>query len=75
MISGRFKVFSTCQSFLEEKRLYHRNDKGHIVKERDDVISAVRYGYMMLRNAVSMGTTKTVQKPYIPRPIKPLGRR
>lgn len=75
MLSGRFKVFSTCQAFLEEKRLYHRNDKGQIVKERDDIISAVRYAYMMLRNAASMGATKTKQKPYIPQPIRPIGRR
>lgn len=75
MISGRFKVFSTCQNFLEEKRLYHRNDKGQLVKERDDVISAVRYAYMMLRNAIAMGATKQAIKPHIPLPIKPIGRR
>lgn len=48
MLTGRFKVFSTCPLFLEEFRLYHRKD-GLIVKKRDDVISACRYGMMMLR--------------------------
>jgi phage terminase large subunit-like protein len=50
MLTGRWKVFSTCTSWLEERRLYHRKD-GKIVKERDDVISASRYALMMLRFA------------------------
>lgn len=51
MQTGRWKVFSTCQSWLSERRLYHRKD-GKIVKVMDDVISASRYAYMMLRHAV-----------------------
>lgn len=50
MQTGRWKVFSTCQLWLEEFRLYHRKD-GQIVKERDDVISASRYALMMKRFA------------------------
>lgn len=50
MLTGRWKVFSTCAEWLEERRLYHRKD-GKIVKERDDVISASRYALMMLRFA------------------------
>lgn len=50
MQTGRFKVFSTCVEWLEERRLYHRKD-GKVVKERDDVISASRYALMMLRFA------------------------
>ncbi len=50
MQSGRFKVFSTVGEFFEEFRLYHRKD-GKLVKERDDLISAVRYAVMMLRFA------------------------
>lgn len=50
MLTGRFKVFRTCGSFLEERRIYHRKD-GKIVKERDDVISAARYAVMMKRFA------------------------
>jgi hypothetical protein len=51
MKTGRWKVFSTCGGWLGEFRLYHRKD-GLIVKERDDRISASRYGLMMLRHAV-----------------------
>jgi phage terminase large subunit-like protein len=50
MQSGRFKVFRTCGSWLEERRIYHRKD-GKVVKERDDVISASRYAVMMKRFA------------------------
>jgi Terminase RNaseH-like domain len=48
MLTGRWKVFATCPLWLEEFRLYHRKD-GQIVKKRDDVLSASRYGLMMRR--------------------------
>lgn len=48
MLTGRWKVFSTCPLWLEEFRLYHRHE-GQIVKKRDDVLSASRYGLMMRR--------------------------
>lgn len=50
METGRFKVFNTMADFFAEFRLYHRKD-GRIVKENDDLISAVRYGLMDLRHA------------------------
>jgi phage terminase large subunit-like protein len=50
MRTGRWKVFSTCGTWLEERRMYHRKD-GKVVKERDDTISASRYALMMLRFA------------------------
>lgn len=51
MEEGRFKVFSTCKSWFEEKRMYHRKD-GHIVKLRDDLMSASRYAVQSLRFAI-----------------------
>lgn len=50
MQTGRWKVFSSCIEWLEERRLYHRKD-GKVVKERDDVLCASRYAMMMLRFA------------------------
>lgn len=50
MQTGRFKVFSHLADFFEEFRLYHRKD-GKLVKEGDDIISAIRYALMMLRFA------------------------
>jgi hypothetical protein len=52
MQTGRWKVFSTCASWIEEFRMYHRK-AGLIVKERDDVISASRYAMMMIRFAIT----------------------
>jgi phage terminase large subunit-like protein len=63
MLTGRWKVFSTCTEWLEERRMYHRKD-GKIIKERDDVISASRYALMMLRYA------ETKPKPFV-QPAKP----
>lgn len=50
MQTGRFKVFSNLNDWFEEFRLYHRKD-GVVVKLRDDLMSATRYGVMMLRKS------------------------
>ncbi len=50
MREGRLKVFRPCQNWFGEFRMYHRKD-GLIVKERDDLLSATRYGIMMIRHA------------------------
>jgi phage terminase large subunit-like protein len=52
MMTSRFKVFSTCREFLEEKRSYHRKD-GMIVPKRDDILKATFYAVMMKRYAVA----------------------
>jgi len=41
--SGRLKVFSNCQKWLEEFRVYRRDDKGKIVKNNDHLMDATRY--------------------------------
>lgn len=41
--SGMLKVFNTLPNFFEEYRLYRRDDKGHVVKERDHLCDALRY--------------------------------
>lgn len=50
MMAGRFKVFAGLSDWFDEFRLYHRKN-GKIVKLRDDLISATRYAYVMLRYA------------------------
>jgi phage terminase large subunit-like protein len=44
------RVFAPLVEWFEEFRLYHRKD-GIIVPEGDDILSATRYGLMMLRKA------------------------
>lgn len=50
MQTGRFKVFKHLNDWFSEFLLYHRKD-GKVVKEFDDLMSATRYGVMMLRHA------------------------
>lgn len=47
MDQGSFKVFPNCTKFLQEMKLYHRKD-GKIIDRNDDMISAVRYGAIMM---------------------------
>jgi Terminase RNaseH-like domain len=54
MEGGRFKVFRDLEDWFQEFRLYHRKD-GKVVKEGDDLMSATRYGFVMLRYARTIG--------------------
>ncbi len=65
MQSHRLKVFSHLTDWFTEFREYHRKD-GQIVKERDDIMSATRYGLMMLRHAkVKPSTSQAVVSGYV----------
>lgn len=48
--TGRLRVAKHLHDWWEEFRLYHRKD-GKVVKINDDLMSATRYGLMMLRKA------------------------
>lgn len=52
MQTGRLKVARHLSAWFEEFRNYHR-EKGQIVREMDDLLSATRYLAMMLRFAVT----------------------
>ena len=56
MDDGKFKVFSHLSGFFAEKMNYHRDENGNIVKVQDDILSAVRYAWMMRRFAVQKGS-------------------
>jgi phage terminase large subunit-like protein len=55
MSKGKFKVFRGLREWFDEFTQYHRDDRGNIVKIRDDLMSATRYAYMMRRFAVPFG--------------------
>ncbi len=59
MRTGRLKVFKNLEDWFAEFRVYHRKD-GIVVKERDDLLSATRYGIMMLREAEVLSQRETV---------------
>lgn len=50
MRTGRFKVANHLNEFFEEYRNYHYKDN-QVVKMKDDILSAVRVGIMMKREA------------------------
>lgn len=52
LATGRLKVFSTCQKFLEEYRRYSYDDQGRIRKQDDHLMDAVRYGVRGLKYAI-----------------------
>lgn len=41
--TGRLKVFKSLNNWIQEFRLYRRNEKGQIVKEKDHLMDATRY--------------------------------
>jgi len=41
--SGRLKIFKSCTGVLRELSLYHRDDKGQIVKTNDHRLDSLRY--------------------------------
>ena len=50
MSSGRLKVCKSLQQWFAEFRLYRRDEKGKVVKERDHLMDATRYLEMELLN-------------------------
>lgn len=71
---GKFKVFRGLRDFFDEFNQYHRDDKGKIVKIRDDILDAIRYAYMMRRCAVNYGTIGTnIMHKHRPKPLKAMG--
>jgi phage terminase large subunit-like protein len=44
--AGQLKIFDTCKHLLAEYRVYHRDEKGRIVKKNDHALDALRYCIM-----------------------------
>lgn len=69
MRTGKFKVFTTLTEWFEEKNMYHRevkNAQSVVVKERDDIMSATRYAFMMRRFALTKPKVAVNQKVLLP---------
>jgi Terminase RNaseH-like domain len=60
MSTGRLKIFRSLQNWLQEFRLYRRDDKGHVVKQNDHLMDATRY----LESRISSMETQTAQIPH-----------
>lgn len=73
---GKLKIFRGLTDLMDEFRQYHRDERGKIVKKRDDLLDAVRYAYMMRRYAKRYGDIgKPQNKPKMPPPLRQMGRR
>lgn len=55
MSSGRLKVFESMGDWLDEYRIYRRDDKGHIVKQNDHLMDATRY---LIKTGLDMARIK-----------------
>lgn len=55
MLTGRLKIFSTCERMLSERRSYARDDKGRVKKVNDHLMDALRYGIV---SGLGLATTE-----------------
>lgn len=55
--SGRLKVFNTLSNWLNEFRIYRRDEKGKVVKDNDHLLDATRY-------LIMSGLARDRAKPY-----------
>lgn len=46
LATGLLKVFKSCRQWWDEFRIYRRDEKGKIVKEKDHLMDSMRYGIM-----------------------------
>jgi hypothetical protein len=50
MFAGKLAIAGHNTELLEELRSYHRDENFRLVKQRDDLVSALRYAIMMKRS-------------------------
>lgn len=50
MSTGKIKIFSTLSNFLDEYRIYRRDENGRVVKENDHLMDCFRYLVMSGRD-------------------------
>jgi len=58
LASGRLKVFRTLPNFMSEIRLYRRDEKGKIVKDRDHLMDCARY---LIMSGMARAMTEPVE--------------
>jgi hypothetical protein len=59
--TGRLKVFSTLKNFMNEYRIYRRDEKGRIVKEHDHLCDCLRY---LVLSGLEVATVKPVDRTF-----------
>lgn len=61
--TGKLKVFSTCQKWLDEFRMYGYDDKQRIKKVNDHLMDATRY---LCMSGLKIATTQRIAAVHIP---------
>lgn len=61
MLTGRMRVFKHLNEWFEEKRMYHRKD-GKVVDTNDDLMSAMHYMVMMIKQFGKASYRRPVQQ-------------
>jgi phage terminase large subunit-like protein len=58
LVSGQLKVQRHLENLLREFRKYHRDEKGHVVKEADHLMDAMRYLWMSGREILTLNPNR-----------------
>ncbi len=57
--SGKLKVFSSCEAWFSEFRVYKRDGKGRVVKQNDHLMDATRY---LIKSGIQRARVQPVQE-------------
>ena len=61
LATGRLKVFKSCRAWFAEYRIYHRDEKGHIVKKNDHLMDSTRYAVVTGMHIASTHATQDAE--------------
>lgn len=64
--AGMLKIFASCVNVLKERRGYHRDEKGAIVKRDDHAMDAMRYVVMTMRLATKPMDNEDIFEAFAP---------
>lgn len=63
LVTNRLKVFRSCTKWLEEYRLYRRDEKGKIVKQNDHLMDTTRY---VIQSGLAIAVNHIIKEVHIP---------
>lgn len=66
--SGKLKVFKSCNLWLDEFRMYHRDENGQVVHSNDHLCNATQY---LEKAGLRIAKTKPAERYYVPQ--QPVG--
>jgi len=71
MVTGRFRVFGSCQAWFDEFRMYRRDARGRVVKSNDHLMDATRY---VARSGIARMRRKPAKTPEDQNKVLPFDR-